>query len=131
MHRLTSFGTGILSVLAILLVFCSVVLAQDKLREMFPGSKVAWEKRPEKGVASFAVAKASGDIAIISIGKEGMELSYLDESGKLQWKRQFKGRTYFSKPPGISDNGEVVCVYGRGRWELDLKTSVFDNAGEL
>jgi len=63
MRRLISFGT--MGLLAILLAFCSVVLAQDKLKQMFPDSEVVWERKLEKGIASFAVAKASGDIAAI------------------------------------------------------------------
>ena|GEM_PF-2834936 len=129
MRRLISFGT--MGLLAILLAFCSVVLAQDKLKQMFPDSEVVWERKLEKGIASFAVAKASGDIAAISVGNGEMELRFLDKTGKLRWKRQFKGRAYFSKPPEVSDNGEVVCVYGWGRRKLNLRTWVFDKTGEL
>ncbi len=131
MRRFMLSGTVILSLLAVVLAFCSVVLAQDRLREMFPGSEIVWEKRFERGVASFSVAERSGNIAIVSTGEEEMELRYLDRAGKLKWKRSFKGKTYFSKPPEVSDNGEVICVYGWGRRELDLKTSVFDSTGEL
>jgi len=85
MRRLISFGT--MGLLAILLAFCSVVLAQDKLKQMFPDSEVAWEKRFDGKITNFQVAKESGHIVVSSVEETIMEKeTYLFETW---WSHSF------------------------------------------
>ena len=124
MRRLTSFGTVLLSVLAMLLVFCSVVLAQDRLQEMFPGSEVSWEKRFDGEIKGFEVAKESGHVVVSSVESDGTYIYLLDKTGRQLWKKKLTSLKRGASV-AVSDNGETILV-GAG-W----KKYVYDSDGTL
>jgi len=127
MRRLISFGT--MGLLAILLAFCSVVLAQDKLKQMFPDSEVAWEKRFDGKITNFQVAKESGHIVVSSVESDGTYIYLLDKTGRQLWKKKLTSLKHGGVT--VSDNGETVLASvgtGVAHWNHYY---VFDSYGHL
>jgi hypothetical protein len=129
MRRFTLFGTVLLSLLATLLAFCSVVLAQDRLQEIFPGSEVSWEKRFDGKIRNFQVAKESGHVVVSSTESDGIYIYRLDKTGRQLWKKKLTS----SKQGGatISGNGETILASvgtGVAHWHHYY---VFDSDGNL